>query len=381
MDTFIVKQGRKLKIGYTTGTCATAAAKGATRALLTGSFVDAVTIEVPAGLSFDIALIQKELELETASCAVRKYSGDDPDVTDGMLIYAKVEKIERNCVVDNRRVVIDGGLGIGRVTRKGLACEVGMAAINPTPRKMIEKAVVEELENAGYRGGIKVIIWAPEGEERAKKTFNSRLGILGGISILGTSGVVEPMSEDALIETIKIEMNQHDRDKILFASPGNYGVDFAQNTFGLDMNDSVKYSNYIGEFLDHAVYCGFSKVLLIGHVGKLIKLAAGVMNTHSKVADGRQEVMITHSAMEGVGPEVLHKMMDAVSVDEMHEMLLETGRAQAVYESIGERIQFHLDYRVRHALEIEFIGFSNQYGLLLESAGARQLITEIKNQK
>lgn len=378
MNKFIVKQGKEWKIGYTTGTCATAAAKGATRALLTGSFVDAVTIEVPAGLSFDIGLIQKELELETASCAVRKYSGDDPDVTDGMLIYAKVEKIEKNHAVDHGCVVIEGGLGIGRVTRKGLACQVGMAAINPTPRKMIEKAVVEELEKAGYKGNIKVTIWAPEGEERAKKTFNSRLGILGGISILGTSGVVEPMSEDALIETIKIEMNQHDREKILFASPGNYGVDFAQNTFQLDMNQSVKYSNYMGEFLDHAVYCGFKKVLLIGHVGKMIKLAAGVMNTHSKVADGRQEVMITHSAMAGVGTEVLHKMMEAVSVDEMHEMLLETGRAQDVYQSIGERIQFHLDYRVRNDLDIEFIGFSNQYGLLIESPGARKFVQEIK---
>lgn len=374
MKTFVVKQGKELKIGYTTGTCATAAAKAATKALLTGESIQVLTIEVPAGILFDIPIVSEMVEEGKVSCAVRKYSGDDPDVTDGMLIYATVEQVPMN---SDSRIIIEGGIGIGRVTRRGLSCEVGQAAINPIPRKMIEKAVLEECISARYQGSLKVTIWAPEGEERAKKTFNERLGILGGISILGTSGVVEPMSESALIETIKIEMNQRNREHILLASPGNYGVDFARNTFQIDMNHAVKYSNYIGELLDHAVYCGFTKVLLIGHMGKMIKLAAGIMNTHSKVADGRQEIMVSHSAMAGVPPEMLNRMMEAISIDEMHAIILEIGLEKQIYQSIQKKIQFHLNYRVRNELQVEWIGFSNQYGLLAESDGARTFIDEM----
>lgn len=388
MKDYVVKQGKKLEIGYTTGTCAAVAAKASAQAVLSGEFEKSIRIEVPAGITFDIEINHEKLEQQIASCAVRKYSGDDPDVTDGMLIYASVEKIEsretdtlQSDEEKQVRIIIEGGEGIGQVTRKGLSCEVGKAAINPIPRAMIEKAVLEEINRAGYNGKLKVIIWAPEGRERAKKTFNERLGILGGISILGTSGVVEPMSEDALIETIKIEMNQHDRDKILFASPGNYGLDFAQSTFQLDMNQSVKYSNYIGEFLDHAVYLGFKKILLIGHVGKMIKLASGTMNTHSKVADSRQEIMVAHCALHGVEKEKLKKIMQAISVDEMHQIMMGTGLDKEIYRSIAEKITFHLNYRVRNEIEVEFIGFSNQYGLLLESDRVRTFIEEIRTNK
>lgn len=380
MNQFVIKQGRELKIGYTTGTCAAAATKAAMRALFSGTFVQTIRIETPSGIPFELPILESELEQNGAWCSVQKYSGDDPDVTDGMRIYAKVEKIPE--VVNACSIVtIEGGVGIGRVTKPGLACEVGMAAINPIPRKMIEKAVLEELEPFAYQGGIKVTIWAPEGEARAKKTFNERLGIMGGISILGTSGVVEPMSEDALIETIKIEMNQQDRGQILFAAPGNYGLDFAQQTLQLDMERAVRYSNYIGEFLDYAVYCGFKRILLISHVGKLIKLAAGVMNTHSKMADSRQEIMIAHGAMQGMSIESLLEIQKAVSVDEMYASVVKTGVEKAVCKSIQERIQFHLDYRVHHEIQVEFIGFSNQYGLLLQSAGARQLVEEMKDRR
>ncbi len=384
MKEFIVKQGKELKIGYTTGTCATASAKAATHALLTGTYLKEVVLQVPAGRTFHIEPHDFQREDSYATCATRKYSGDDPDVTDGMLIYARVEKMvwenKLEEEVEESKVVIDGGIGIGRVTRKGLACSVGMAAINPVPRRMIEEAVREEMKMAGYHGGIKVVISAPEGERIGKKTFNERLGVIGGISILGTSGVVEPMSEDALIDTIKIETNQQDRNKILFAAPGNYGLDFAQGQFGLNMDYAVKYSNYIGEFIDHAIYCGFQKVLIIGHMGKLLKLAAGVMNTHSKVADGRQEIMVAHSAICGVKGAELGLLMEAVTTDEMHEILCKTGCEKAVYESITKKIQFHLDYRTKGEMEIAFIGFSNQYGLILESEKARSFIHRMREE-
>ncbi|MFI3171021.1 MAG: cobalt-precorrin-5B (C(1))-methyltransferase CbiD [Eubacteriales bacterium] len=392
MRDFIVKQGKKLKIGYTTGSCATAAAKAAAKAIFTGSFVQTINLEVPAGITFDIGILEGklegELEVTKATCAVRKYSGDDPDVTDGMLIYATVEKlriekckIEQNQGFHTNLVIIDGGEGIGKVTKRGLSCEVGTAAINQVPRKMIEHAVLEEMDLAGYKGGLSVMIWAPEGEKIAKKTFNERLGILGGISILGTSGVVEPMSESALIETIKIEMNQQDRNKILLASPGNYGIDFAREFLNLDMNQAVKYSNYLGEFLDHAVYCGFKKVLVVGHIGKMIKLAAGTTNTHSKVTDGRHEIMIAHSAMCGVKLDYLKELEDTVSVDDMHEIISRTGLEREIYKRIQEKIAFHVAYRVKQEMQIEFIGFSNRYGILIESPEARRFIEQIKHQE
>ncbi len=372
MDEYIVKQGKKLRIGYTTGTCAATAAKAATRALFTDEFPCQMEINVPAGKIFEIAVLDRSIEDEYAQCGVEKDGGDDPDVTNGMLIYARVSKLEE-CKIE-----IEGGEGIGRVTKNGLACKVGGPAINPVPEKMIKSAVLEEMRNANYQGGMKVIIFAPQGEEIAKKTFNARLGILGGISILGTTGVVEPMSEDALIDTIKTEMHQHDRTQVLFASPGNYGVDFAKVQYELDMEQSVKYSNYLGEFIDHAIYCGFGKILLIGHIGKMIKIAAGVMNTHSKVADARVEVMVSHSAICGVKKHVLTELMEAVTTDEMHEILIASGRSKEVYESIGHRIQFQLDYRAKGKIEIAFIAFSNAHGLLIESEKAGIFIEEIK---
>lgn len=383
MNEYIVKNGRKLKIGYTTGTCATAAAKAATRALLTGVFPAQVEVFVPAGKTFSLGILEEQLLPREASCAVCKDGGDDPDVTHGMYIYVSVKKMDRDKESQEdklRWVIIDGGDGIGRVTKKGLACEVGMAAINPVPRRMIEAAVLEEMEKVDYQGGMEVVVFAPEGAEIAKKTFNGRLGILGGISILGTSGVVEPMSEDAIIETIKIEVNQRNREQILFASPGNYGLDFTRDYYHLDMEQSVKYSNYLGEFLDYAIYCGFKRVLLIGHIGKMIKIGAGIMNTHSKIADGRREIMVAHSAICGVDKAVLEQLMEAVTTDDMHEILMPTGLGERVYKSIARSIQFQLDYRAKGEIEVAFVAFSNQYGYMMGSEKAQIFIEEIKAQ-
>ena len=196
-----------MRHGFTTGSCAAAASKAAAYMLLTGHRKNQITIETPGGISYTAEIIDIHIGEHCASCAVVKDGGDDPDVTTGMKIYSKVsltEEADGKCAV----LHIDGGEGIGRVTRPGLDQPVGAAAVNSVPRKMILEAVGSVCAAAEYPGGLAVTISAPEGAEVAKKTFNADLGIQGGISILGTSGIVEPMSQQALIDTITLELRQ-----------------------------------------------------------------------------------------------------------------------------------------------------------------------------
>lgn len=367
----MVKDGKRLRVGYTTGSCAAAASKAAAQMLLSGELVSEVGITLPSGKALLLAVSDVSRTADSVSCAVTKDGGDDPDVTSGMKIFSTVVK-------EKLGFFVEGGVGIGRVTKPGLACKVGEAAINPVPRKMILNALEEVSAAYGYSGGLTATISAPEGEEIAKKTFNGRLGIVGGISILGTTGVVEPMSEKALLDTIKLEISTRDREKILFLAPGNYGLTFAREQLKLDIDRAVKCSNFIGEALDYAVYCGFRRILLVGHMGKLLKLAAGVMNTHSKTADGRAEIMVCHSALCGGGLDTLQALMGALTTEEMHGILKTVGIEQAVYQSIREKIQFHLNYRVKEQVQVAFVVFTNESGVLMESLSAQAFIEEVR---
>lgn len=363
MDAYVVKGQKALKYGYTTGSCATAAAKAAALMLLTGEGVNEVRLTVPKGITLQLEVIDVQKNQDSVSCAIIKDGGDDPDVTHGMKIYAKVTKCERT------GVVIEGGVGIGRVTQRGLKCEVGSAAINPVPRKMIEEEVKRVCESVHYRAGLEVLIYAPEGERIANKTFNPRLGIVGGISILGTSGIVEPMSEAALIETIKIELDMQyalGKRNILIC-PGNYGIDFAKEQLNLDLNQAVKYSNYLGETLDYISYLGFEKVLIIGHVGKLVKVAAGVMNTHSKYADARLEVLAAHAALYGHPQEVIKEIMDSVTTDAALRILKELQGFKWIMQSVMNKIKMHIDFRVKEKVDVEILMFSSEMGIVAKS--------------
>ncbi|MGL4791971.1 MAG: cobalt-precorrin-5B (C(1))-methyltransferase CbiD [Anaerotignaceae bacterium] len=364
MIDYVVKNGKQLKKGYTTGSCATGAAKAATIMALTKKAVENITINLPIGETLTLNVVECSFNSDFAICAIVKDGGDDPDVTNGMKIYAKVRLIDSG-------IKIFGGVGIGKVTKAGLPCAVGSSAINPVPMKMIRNAVQEVLE--GKNCGAEVEIFAPEGEEIAKNTFNSRLGILGGISILGTTGIVEPMSENALIDTIKTEINMISKEKILFIAPGNYGVDFAFEKLNINVDRAVKCSNFIGETLDYAVYKGFKRILLIGHVGKLVKIAAGVMNTHSKIADGRNEVFAAHAAMVGLSQKTICAIMVAITTDHIHNLI-----DNRVYESICKKIDFHLQYRLKGKAEIEFLIFSKENGVLMESGNAKKYIDEVR---
>ncbi len=370
MEEFVEKDGKKLRLGYTTGSCAAAAAKVAGWMLLTGRQKQTIGLHTPKGLDLTLPVHDITREKEAVSCAIEKDGGDDPDITAGAYIYAKVQ------LIPERKVTIDGGFGVGRVTKPGLDQPVGNAAINSTPRRMIEENLWEVAKALDYDGGFSVIISVPLGQELAKKTFNPRLGIVGGISILGTTGIVEPMSEKALVDTIRVELRQKktQSDAVLL-TPGNYGSDYIKDGLGADPQRAVQVSNFIGDALDICKELGFQRILLIGHIGKLVKLAGNMMNTHSKYGDCRGEILCALAGCEGVAPETIEQMLDCVSCDEMLRLLPEDKRP-GVLRRLTQRIQKNLQYRAGEGIQVECMYFSKVYGLLGETKGARELLKE-----
>lgn len=371
---FVWKDQKKLRMGYTTGSCAAAAAKAAARMLLSGEEIRQVSLMTPKGIQLYLDVEDILRTPDSVCCAIRKDAGDDPDVTDQVLVYAEVSRTE------DGQISLDGGIGVGRVTKKGLEQAIGEAAINKVPRAMIYAAVKKENERYGNQGGLSVIISIPKGVELAKKTFNPRLGIEGGLSVLGTTGIVEPMSEKALTDTIFLEMKmlKENGNAYCYMVPGNYGSDFLKEALGYDGNLAVKCSNYIGESIDSAVRLGMKGILLIGHVGKLIKVAAGVMNTHSRQADCRMEVFAAHAAMAGASPEITRKIMESITTTEIIELLEQEHLLKPVMESVMKRIAFYLQHRGGEDLRVEAIVFSNENGILGETAGAEDLLEIIR---
>ncbi len=373
MDEFVVKEGKKLRLGYTTGTCAAAAAKAAAWMLLTGRRRDSVHIDTPKGICLTLQVQEITVDEGAVSCAVEKDSGDDPDVTRGTLIFARVS------AAATPGITIDGGAGIGRVTKRGLDQPVGAAAINSVPRQMIRENLEEVCRMADYTGGLFVEISAPEGELLAKKTFNPRLGIVGGISILGTTGIVEPMSEQALLDTIQVELRQrrtNGEDTVLL-TPGNYGADYIRSCIGLNPGRAVLVSNFIGESLDMAKALGFSGALLIGHMGKLVKLAGGMLNTHSKYGDCRMEIIAAYAGAEGLSAEEISQLLTCAACDDAVRILRENGCCDRVLRRIMERIAVNMDHRTAGEMQTGAIMFSKEYGLLGETENARALLTQI----
>ena len=228
LEKYVSKGSKKLRCGFTTGTCAAAASAGAARMLLSGKVIENITVITPSGNSVTVGLTDIKKENDYVSCAVQKDSGDDPDVTDKILVYSTVS-------YEKSGITVDGGEGVGRVTKKGLKQQIGEAAINPVPRKMIEEQLKTAASDYSYDGGLKAVISVPMGIQIAKKTFNPRLGIEGGISILGTTGIVEPMSEQALIDTISVELDvrKAQNEEFIIVTPGNYGQDFLRDNLGI----------------------------------------------------------------------------------------------------------------------------------------------------
>lgn len=386
-NTYVYKQQKKLRCGYTTGTCAAAASMAAAAMLLGKAAVNQVAVDTPRGTRLVLPVEGTVIGKNWVQCQVEKDAGDDPDATDGIYIQgrASTEKIESKSgyyVYESGDITLYllGGVGVGSVTKPGLNCEVGKHAINSVPRRMIFQHVERVCRQYGCSGPLWIQISAPEGEERAKKTFNGQLGIRGGISILGTTGIVEPMSEEALLETIRLEIRQKALEgrKVLLMTPGNYGENFIRDSLGLDLKQAVKCSNYIGQSIDMAVQEGFTDFLLVGHGGKLVKTAAGIMNTHSSMADGRMEILAAHGAACGADPGMVEQILGSITVDQALNCMDEKpDLVRQVTRRVMERMKAYLQRRAGENMEIEAVMFTNSRGLLGCTEGADRLLEKI----
>ncbi len=398
---YVTKYHKKLRCGYTTGSCAAAASKAAAWMLFSGARLEQISLITPKGITLHLEILNIDQKEKAVSCAVRKDGGDDPDATNGILVFSRVSFREteerslerknpreeaqsvRNGEDEREQIFIDGGVGVGRVTRKGLQVPVGEAAINPVPRKMIREAVTEVCREFGYQGGLDVLISIPKGEEIAAKTFNPRLGIQGGISVLGTSGIVVPMSEAALIASIRVEMEMKRAEgrEYLLVTPGNYGEAFTREQMTVDLSSSVKCSNYVGETLDMAVELGIKGILFVAHVGKFIKVAGGIMNTHSREADSRAELMAAFALRAGADADTARQILETITTDEALEIMEQAGVRKKAMELAAGKIREYLQHRVGGSILTEAVLFSGAYGYLGETQGAGELLKHFEKRK
>lgn len=373
LEKYVSKGSKKLRCGFTTGTCAAAASAGAARMLLSGKVIENITVMTPSGNSVTVGLTDIKKENDYVSCAVQKDSGDDPDVTDKILVYSTVS-------YEKSGITVDGGEGVGRVTKKGLKQQIGEAAINPVPRKMIEEQLKTAASDYSYDGGLKAVISVPMGIQIAKKTFNPRLGIEGGISILGTTGIVEPMSEQALIDTISVELDvrKAQNEEFIIVTPGNYGQNFLRDNLGIAVDKCVKCSNFIGDTIDMCIEKGFKSMLLVGHIGKLSKLGCTIYNTHSRYADGRMEAFALCAALCGAEREVLENILGCITTDAALEILKKEGIFDETIKMLEKRIDRSLKLRAKGSIEIGMITFSEEYGILCKTENADNMLEKLK---
>ena len=369
MEEFIYKDHKKLRLGYTTGTCAAAATKAAVQMLFRGTKAEWVEFVTPKGILLKLPVEHITMSEDFVTCAVKKDAGDDFDVTDGAYVYACVSRIRQGFAVE-------GGEGIGRVTKPGLDQPVGSVAINSTPRRMMVEVMMEEADNYGYEGGLRTVISVPEGVNMAKRTLNEKLGIMDSISILGTSGIVEPMSETALVDTIRAQLSMYSAQgqKDLIITPGNYGESFLSDKLELDLEHTVKCSNFIGETIDIACEFRMKSLLLIGHLGKLVKLGSGIMNTHSRQADGRMETLASCVLMAGGDADLSRRILNCNTTDDAVEVLWVTAFLHPTMEQLMRKIDSALKSRAGAGMEIAAVVFSNRYGVLGRTSGAEELI-------
>ncbi len=377
-ELYIEKGGKKLRCGFTTGSCAAAASKAALMMLLTGEDIHQVSIVTPKGPVYTPEILDIKRNEGTVSCAVVKDGGDDPDVTSGALVYASVR------LIDEKSIVIKGGEGVGTVTKPGLDQPVGEAAINSVPRKMITSNLLDVLTEYDGSGnhGAEVTISCPKGQELAQKTFNPKLGIVGGISILGTTGIVEPMSDSAILETIRYEISMRKAEgrEILLCAPGNYGLTFLHDNYDIDENLVVTSSNFICDTIQLAVKAGFTKLLFVGHIGKLVKVAGGIKNTHSMYGDHRMEILsdICGGVIDGEKYSLLkERLLDCVTTDEAVRLIEEAGIADKVFPEMVMRIKHHMEEFGENRIQVETIVFNGEYSELISSENAAYFIANI----
>lgn len=363
MEDYAYVNGKKLKKGYTTGTCATAATVAALNMIFNQEIIEKVSVHTASGIEVTVDIHEQSFEDSSATAAVQKDGGDDADATHGMLIYSTVTLLPNSTEIE-----IDGGEGVGRVTQKGLAIPIGMAAINPTPRRVIEEATRKII---GDNCGAKIVIWAPEGQERALLTYNPRLGIIGGISILGTTGIVNPMSEDSWKASITIELTMRYEmgKRSVVLCPGNYGEEFAENQLGIPSDNIVNMSNFIGHVLKEAQRIGFEKILMVGDIGKFVKVAGGTFSTHSKDSDTRMEILVANLALLGAPLKMLQEV-DACLTTKSAAVIIENYGYNHVYQVLVDKIKMRSERLLKYKkpeVQIDVVTFSSETGYLASS--------------
>jgi cobalt-precorrin-5B (C1)-methyltransferase len=364
VEDYITVNGRRLRRGYTTGSCAAAAAKGAAALLLGLPACGFAEIPLPSGARLRLPLAECRMDGDGAVCGVVKDGGDDHDVTSGCLVRARVSRMGA-C-----GFVIEGGEGVGRVTLAGLDAPVGGPAINSVPRRMVGEALAEACEAAGYAGGLRAVLSIPDGERLAERTFNSRVGVAGGLSILGTTGIVEPASEAAFLGAVKAELSvlRGTGAEAVALAPGNIGLDFVARRY--PAMRPVKCANFIGDSLGLAAELSFGRVLVAGHIGKLVKLVNGGFNTHSRYGDGRLPVFASFAAAEGAGRLLTAELLSCATSEAAIELLKGAGLLDAVMARVLEGTRRQLDgFIKRHGyrLTCEAAFFSSRYGFLGET--------------
>lgn len=367
--------GKSYRKGYTTGSCATAAAKVAALMVLRQQVINQVSIVTPSGVTLRLNVEQPLICGQQASAAIRKDGGDDVDATHGMLIFAQV------ALNDSGSISIVGGEGVGTVTRKGIGLPVGSSAINRTPLHTIEEAVREVI---GPERGAEIVIFAPEGEERAQKTYNGRLGILGGISIIGTTGIVTPMSEESWKRSLalELEMKRAQGMTSVILVPGNHGERFVQEQMQLSGDRVVTMSNFVGYMLQETQRLGFRRVVLVGHLGKLIKVAAGIFHTHSHIADGRMETLVTRLALMGAPHELLQAVFECSTTEAAMELIEQHG-LQAVYNDIAQAICARINQMLRFAvqpLQCDAVLFSFDNIVLGSNRSVNDIVADLRTE-
>ncbi|HBF7898988.1 cobalt-precorrin-5B (C(1))-methyltransferase [Clostridioides difficile] len=404
MEEYVYIDGKKYRRGYTTGSCATGASKAAVYMLITKNRINTINIDTPKGIPLLLKVDNINISDTFVECSIKKDGGDDIDATHTMDIYVRAEIVSKNdknkgyltlkdidslstnseCKSELYKFIrVYGGIGIGVVTKKGLSVDVGKPAINPTPLKMINheirKLIGDNFESIlGNDKVLKITIFAPQGETVAKKTFNPRLGIVGGISIIGTTGIVEPMSDEGWKKSLSIELQmkkEQGLDKIILV-PGNHGEQFIREKLNLDIKYVVRVSNFIGYMIKEAQRIGYKKILMAGHIGKFIKVSAGIFNTHSKVADARSEILVANLALMGARYEFLNKINQCVTTEEAVE-LINNSEYREVYNILSnkcrERVKQYLN-EDSGDIDVEVIIFSMDKSLLGKSDNTDDLV-------